>query len=286
MSADETQLRGTLVDGHRVEERIGAGGTGTVWCARHPETGASIAVKVLDTRHRLDGDAAARFLRESRLEELKHPNIVRVHSAGFLDDGRPYLTMELLEGESLEARFRREGPLPVADAVAIGRDVLAGLGAAHRAGVVHRDVKPANVFLARGPEGAETAKLLDFSVARIASTDSATVTASGDVVGTPLYLAPEQATGIKGQDGRIDIWAVGVLLYHVLTGEPPFASKRLAELILKVVSEEPVPPAQRREDLPADLCAVVMKAMRKPREARYASAEAMADALGAVRLVP
>jgi len=285
MRAPESNLRGTMVDGHRVEERIGAGGTGTVWCARHPDDDSKIAVKVLDTRHRLDGDAAARFLREARLEELKHPNIVRVHSAGFLDDGRPYLTMELLEGESLEARFRDQGRLPVADAVSIGAQVLRGLAAAHKAGVVHRDVKPANVFLAEGPDG-ETAKLLDFSVARIASADSATVTASGDVVGTPLYLAPEQATGIKVQDGRIDIWAVGVMLYHLLTGEPPFAAKRLAELILKVVSEEPVPPARLRPELPDALCAVLTRAMRKPREERFETADAMADALNAVALVP
>lgn len=281
---DARAMIGREIDGHRLESVLGEGGTGIVFRAVHTARGDEIAVKVLQNKHRPDGNAAARFLRESTLEDLKHDNIVDVRSAGFLPDGRPYLTMELLEGEALDVRIEREGRLPIGESIRIGGDVLDGLAAAHRAGVVHRDVKPANVFLAR--QGDSTvAKLLDFSVARVSDAHSATVTASGDIVGTPLYLAPEQATGIKGLDGRIDLWAVGVLLYVLLTGSPPFAAKQLAELILKVVSEEPLRPSELREDIPTALSDVVMKALRKPREERFGSAEEMAAALRAVDLV-
>ncbi|MEZ4338219.1 MAG: serine/threonine-protein kinase [Sandaracinaceae bacterium] len=273
---DDTGLLGQRVDGHRLVSVLGAGGTGVVFRAEGDD--GAIAVKVLRKKHGPDSDAAQRFLRESRLEGLRHPNIVTVRSAGLLEDGRPYLTMELLRGESLERRLGREVQLPIEDAVRITREVLAGLGAAHEAGVVHRDVKPANVFLAETGEGT-VAKLLDFSVARVAAQGGARVTATGDIVGTPLYLAPEQATGVKTQDHRVDVWAAGVLLYHLLTGEPPFASKQLAELILKIVSETPRDPRSIRDEIPEPLAEVVRRALKKPVSERYASAREMARAL-------
>ncbi len=247
-----------------------------VFRAEH-ESGA-IAVKVLRKKHGPESDAAQRFLRETCLEGLRHPNIAAVRSAGLLEDGRPYLTMELLRGESLERRLEREGRLPIADAVRITREVLEALAAAHDAGLVHRDVKPANVFLAETPEGT-VAKLLDFSVARVSSQGSARVTATGDIVGTPLYLAPEQATGVKTQDHRVDVWAAGVLLHHLLTGQPPFASKQLAELILKIVSERPPDPRAIRPEISEALSRVVQRALAKPVADRFATAREMIGAL-------
>lgn len=273
---DDTGLLGQQVGGHRLVSVLGAGGTGVVFRAEG-EDGA-IAVKVLRKKHGPESDAALRFLRETCLEQLRHPNIVAVRSAGLLEDGRPYLTMELLRGESLERRLARETRLPLADAVRITREVLEGLGAAHEAGVVHRDVKPANVFLAETEDGV-VAKVLDFSVARVASQGGARVTATGDIVGTPLYLAPEQATGVKTQDHRVDLWAAGVLLYHLLTGEPPFASKQLAELILKIVSETPRDPRTLRPEISPALSAVVLRALQKPVSDRFPSAREMARAL-------
>jgi len=265
------------VAGHRLVSVIGAGGTGVVFHAESPE--GEIAVKILRGRHAAGGEAAQRFLRETCLEGLRHPNIVAVRSAGLLEDGRPYLVMERLRGESLERRLLREHVLPIEDAVHVTREVLEGLSAAHEAGVVHRDVKPANVFLADSPEG-PIAKLLDFSVARVASA-GARVTATGDIVGTPLYLAPEQATGVKSQDHRVDVWAAGVLLYHLLVGQPPFGAKQLAELILKIVSEAPPSPRALRPEIAPELERVVLRALAKPVAERYPSARDMIGALAA-----
>lgn len=277
-------LIGLVVDGHRLSSELGSGGSGVVFRAICDESEACIAVKVLRSKHSSESDAGKRFLREATLEDLRHPNIVEVRSAGFLTDpsngrSRPYLTMELLRGESLDERIERDGAQAIGDTVRIIGEVLDGLSAAHEAGVVHRDVKPANVFLSREGDAPEVAKLLDFSVARVAAAAGATVTATGDIVGTPLYLAPEQATGVKGQDERVDLWAAGVLLYQMLTGQPPFATQQLAELILKIVSENPPPPTELRPEIPAALEAVVQRALRKPVAERFTSAREMAAAL-------
>jgi eukaryotic-like serine/threonine-protein kinase len=275
---------GDLVAGrYRLLRRIGAGAMGTVWAARHELLGRDLALKVCGAGQ---GEARTRraardlFLREVRtVGRLRHPNVVEIVDAGEmgLDGGYPqapgrdglYLAMELLEGQSLADRLVA-GPLAPGDALAVAAEVCRGLSAAHAAGVVHRDLKPENVFLARGPGGGVVPKLLDFGVA------SAGTTLPPGVFGTPAYMSPEQALGEDGIDARTDVWALGVVLYEMLTGRLPFEAETYPALLPKII-EQPYPPLPAT--VPAEVRVVVAGCLAKDRGDRYAGAEAALQAI-------
>lgn len=270
-----------LGERYRLGAPLGAGAMGVVFSATDERMGREVAVKVVRGAHLRDPEALARFEREAHhTGRLGHPNIVAVTDLGRTDDGFPYVVMERLEGRTLEARID-EGPLPVVEAVQVHVQLLDALACAHDAGVLHRDVKPANLFLSRLATGAALVKLLDFGIAT-ASTDPK-LTLDGALIGSPTYLAPER---FLGQPARIesDLYAVGVSLYESLAADLPFGDEVGAVLVERVLYHPPPRLDQVRRDVPAALAEVVVRALAKSPEARFASARQMREALCAVDL--
>ncbi len=254
---------------------IGSGGFGTVYAAKGPD-GGEVALKVMAS-YLASQDVLRRFEREGTIR-IEHPNVVRVLDAGATPEGERYIALELLHGEPFTKLLSR-APLPPSEVVRIGMDVCAGLSAAHEQGVVHRDLKPGNVFIC--DDG--SVKVLDFGIARWLEPDpSSQLTREGSVVGTPGYLSPEQARGMREIDARTDIWALGVILYQALSGISPFLRDSSVATILAVVLEEADPLASRAPPLPAGLAAVVDRCLTKDPSARWPSAPALAEALGSI----
>ena len=236
-------------------------------------------MKVLRKQHNERWVSRQRFEREAReLAKLSHPNIVAISDCG-IDEGTPFLVMELLEGESLEARLRK-GPMSVAVAARLTLELLEGLAFMHGRGLVHRDIKPGNVFLERREQGGERLKILDFGLAKlVVQSADISVTRSGEILGTPAYMAPEQATG-EPTDARTDVYAVGLLLFEMVVGRRPFAG--VDSEILRQQLIEPLPllrDALPKERLSRALDVVLQKATAKEKGKRFADAKAMASAL-------
>jgi serine/threonine-protein kinase len=276
-------LIGRVLGGrYRLEERLGQGGMGTVYRALHTLMDKQVALKILRAEMATDAEAVARFHREARsASRLDHDHCIRVMDFGQSDDGLLFLVMELLDGVSLGHVVRR-GPVPAARAAAIGVAVAEALAHAHEQGIIHRDLKPDNVFLARRSRGRELVKVLDFGLAKLIA-DAAlgpSITRDGTVFGTPEYMAPEQAEGEK-LDGRTDVYALGIILYQLVTGDVPFRASNFVALLTKQVGEKPLPPCERRPDLdiPRGLEEVILTCLAKKAHDRYSSAEAVAEAL-------
>ncbi len=269
-------LLGTVIEHrYRVDARLRSGAMGIVYRAKNVRIDCDVAIKVLVGAR--DLVTTSRFVREARAAaRVRNDHVVTIHDIGTLPDATPYIVMELLEGESLDQRLERLHTLDVHSAVQIVLQLLEGLDAAHATGAVHRDVKPGNVFLVRTSSG-ERVKLLDFGLSK--SLHDARVTRPGEVVGTPHYLAPEQARGDTDQDARVDVWATGIMLYEMLVGEVPFVGKNFLEIVLKILSS-PIPaPSTIRPRLPATIDEVVLRALEKDPERRYRSAQEMRAAL-------
>jgi serine/threonine-protein kinase len=279
--ADENWTReyqdGETVPGtpYRVVSLMGAGGMGSVYIVEHVELGRRYVLKsllrTLASRH----DLIARMRNEWRaLGKLRHPNIVDVINAGSTPDGVPYYVMELLSGETVRDRLARQGRFPSDQAVRIAQATLLGLAAAHQIGVVHRDVKPANVFLAR--DGG--VKVLDFGIAQVRLQGAPKITAQGLAIGTPRYMSPEQASGEKA-DARSDVYAVGLLLYEMIAGEGPFDD--LSDITQQMLAHLHRPPRPLRQwaDLPEGLEELIERALAKHPDDRPKSAEYMAAEL-------
>ncbi|MCC6525682.1 MAG: serine/threonine protein kinase, partial [Polyangiaceae bacterium] len=267
---------------YRIEAAIGEGGWGSVYRALCRE-GGYVAVKLLHTRLAERSVSRKRFEREAALlARLEHPNVVRLLDAGHADDGAPYLVFELLYGESLRDCMRREGAVAPERAGGIALEVLAGLDAAHGLGIVHRDVKPPNVFLCRDAAGAAVrARLLDFGIAKAIGSEEShhtKLTETGQMLGSPAYMAPEQVRG--GEVGpRADLYALGLVLAELVGGERIVRGESGVDIILSHVADAPhvLPEAVRRSPLGP----VVERAIRKAPEERYGSAREMAAAIGA-----
>jgi len=275
----------TIADRYTIIELLGKGGMSEVYLARHELLKKNVAVKVLKEELASSKAALERFHREAiAAAAIGDPHIVDVTDYGFTKEGDAFIAMERLEGMDLRKLLRGAGALPAGRAVAIARQILRGLRAAHQRGIIHRDLKAENVFLTTR-EDREFVKLLDFGISKLRMPDEdgggQSLTSTGMVMGTPQYIAPEQAHAQSDLDHRVDIYAMGVILYEMLVGELPFSGDTALELMMKHVQEVPEPPRQRRPDLciPPELEEIALKALAKDREDRFPSAQAMLDAL-------
>src|SRR5690349_9123738 len=256
-------LLGTSLNGrYRLEARIGSGGMSTVYRALDVTLERRVAVKLMNREVATDSDQLERFRREARaVAQLSHPHIVGVIDAGE-DDGRPYIVLEYVEGETLKDRIRRQGRLPIAEAVAYAIEIAHALGAAHARHIVHRDVKPQNVLI--DEEG--SAKVTDFGIARTLEEDG--LTADGRVLGTTDYVSPEQALG-QPVTGQSDLYSLGIVLYEMLTGDVPFKGENQVAVAMKHVREELPDIQQRRPQVSSALAAVIDRATAKELPKRY-----------------
>ncbi|HEX8912917.1 MAG TPA: serine/threonine-protein kinase, partial [Humisphaera sp.] len=265
------------IAGYEVSGVLGRGGMGVVYRARHLRLGRDVALKMLLPGAYAGTTERARFLREAKaVAALRHPHVVQVYDVGECD-GRPYFTMELAEGGTLAARLSG-APQPPAAAAAAVAAVADAVESAHAAGIVHRDLKPANVLLA----GDGTPKVSDFGLAHLSGDGDGgpALTQSGARLGTPSYMAPEQAAGRLSAVGpATDVYALGAILYEMLTGRPPFRGESAAETERQVLADDPVPPSRLRPRLPRDVETVCLKCLAKDPGRRYPSSAALADDL-------
>ena len=276
-----------LADRYRVKRVLGEGGMGVVLEAVHVELDAPVAIKVLRGETALSDEATARFLREAKAASLLRSEFVaRVTDFGRIEAGLPFMVMELLEGMDLE-RALLGGPLSITDAVDATIQVAAGLSEAHAAGIVHRDIKPSNLFRTHRPDGSTCVKIVDFGISklfRLPGSDGPAspiraITGESRVMGTPLYMSPEQVRSARDVDPRSDVWSLGAVLYELTTGEPPFLADDLAQLISHVLEQEPVRANVIRPDIPAGLAELLQKALTKDRERRIQSMREFAELL-------
>ncbi|MBW2458216.1 MAG: serine/threonine protein kinase [Deltaproteobacteria bacterium] len=265
----DTLLGTTLAETYIMEKVLGEGAMGRVYLARHTRiTVKRFAIKVLHKEYADHEEARARFEQEAEAAALiSSPHVVGVHDYGKTVDGRPFLVSDFLVGEELADRLHREGQLPVGEAVRIVRQLCAGLAMAHANSITHRDVKPENVFLV-GTDDDLTAKLLDFGISRFRDDRGKALTQIGTALGTPDFMAPEQARG-HAVDHRTDIYAVGVMLYAMLTGVMPFERDNPQETLLALLTEEAPPPRQILPSIPVQLELIIQQAMAKEPDDRY-----------------
>ena len=275
---------GAMLGEYRLEGQIGEGSMGRVFAAVHPVIGKRAAIKVLTRQQCADPHAVSRFLDEARVvNQIGHPNIVDIFAFGELSDGRHYFAMELLAGETLGARLRRE-PLTLAETCRVIRSLARALDAAHTKGIVHRDLKPDNVFLVAVRGEPPVVKLLDFGIAKLSFQDPMFErTEIGAVMGTPQYIAPEQARGLR-VDGRADIYALGGILFELVTGRPVFIVDNTPEALMKHLTEPPPRPSQFAR-VPAELDELIIAMLAKRPEQRP-SLDQICDVLDRLRAMP
>jgi len=272
-----------VAEKYRIESVAGEGGMGIVYRAHHLTLDQPIALKVLF------GDAASRdtsverFAREAQAAaRISTKHVARVMDAGALADGRPFIAMELLEGENLETRLEREngGGIPVQDACDYMMQALTALGHAHAAGIVHRDIKPPNLFICKDADGQELVKVLDFGISKSHHSARRDKVLTGQsVLGSPAYMSPEQLRNASNIDARADLWSVGTVLYELLTGKLPFDAESVGEIFAAILEKDPVDPREVRGDLPEGLAEVLLMALRRDRDERFLTAIEFAQAL-------
>ena len=267
------KVRRVLADRYKVERVIGEGGMATVYLAEDLKHKRKVAVKVMrpELAATLGSD---RFLREVEIAaNLSHPHILPMYDSGEAD-GILYYVMPWVEGESLSARLKRDGELPAPEALRYAREVADALAYAHKRGIIHRDIKPANILLGDGH-----ALVADFGIARALEAQGEAITRTGLAIGTPQYMSPEQATGAKDVDARTDIYALGAVLYEMLTGEPPFTGRSPQAVVARALTENPRALSAARQGLPAGLEPVVMRALAKRAVDRHATAAMLVEEL-------
>jgi serine/threonine protein kinase/HD-like signal output (HDOD) protein len=273
---------GQTLGSFRVTGLLGEGGMGQVYGAEHVLIGRKAAIKVLASEVASDKDVVSRFFNEARaVNDIRHPNIVEVTDFGHVGS-QPYIVMELLEGETLESRLARVGVLDPVRAIQILSQVASAVGAAHEHGMVHRDLKPANIFLCQHPDYPDFVKVLDFGIAKLTATRDQVAghrTACGAIIGTPAYMSPEQCLGDANLDHRSDIYALGVLTYQMMTGRRPFDADTAGRLIILHVQATPPDPCTINPALPAPIGAVILRALEKQPEQRFASMREFREAL-------
>ncbi|MBI4510124.1 MAG: protein kinase [Deltaproteobacteria bacterium] len=267
-----------LMGKYRLERLLGQGGMGSVFLAENKDIGRKVAIKVLHANFATDAGLLARFRQEARAAAaIGHPGIVDVLDMGTLDDGAAFIVMERLEGETLGERLTQVGRLPMGSVQAIVGQVFDALAAAHEKGIIHRDLKPDNIFLVERPVA--MAKLLDFGISKLQGTEDLSLTRTGAVMGTPLYMSPEQARGAKDISASTDLYSMGAILYHALAGKPPFLGETYNEVLAKVLIEDPPPLSEARSDLPSGLVSLVHSLLSKNPGQRPPSTRAAKSAL-------
>jgi serine/threonine protein kinase len=277
---------GTIVAGKlRVVRELGVGGMGTVYEVEHELTRHRRALKILHSRAAQEPNAVARFLREaSAAARIGNPHIAETFDAGRLETGEPYLLMELLEGETLDQRLQRHGPIDPPELADFIQQACDGVQAAHDVGIVHRDLKPENLFVTTR-DGAPFVKILDFGISKFDSvrTGSLGVTTEGVLIGTPYYMPPEQVRGEMTIDAKADVYALGIILYECAAGARPYEANTVEHLAVLIHEGKAMPLGERNPSLPPAFCATVHKAMAVDRDQRYPSARELAEALGPAR---
>jgi eukaryotic-like serine/threonine-protein kinase len=268
-----------LAGKYRTERLLGVGNMGVVVEALHLGLNQRVALKFLLAHRATQQALHERFLREARAAAcLTTQHVTRVFDVGTLDSGAPYMVMELLKGRDLAAVLEQDGPLPVADAVECVLQALEAVGEAHKNGIVHRDLKPANLFLTTATNGATCVKVLDFGVSKVQGAQLK-LTSDGQMVGSPLYMSPEQMLAKDTVDSRTDIWALGVLLYELLAGRTPFHTDTMLKLQTQVLIRPPAPLSTYRPDAPAGLEAVILQCLDKKPDRRWPNVAELAAAL-------
>ncbi|MFO0762141.1 MAG: serine/threonine-protein kinase [Byssovorax sp.] len=266
-----------MIDGkYRVERILGEGGMGFVIAATHLQLGSAVAIKLVRAEAARHAEALARFQREARVAaQLRSNHVARVTDVGALPEdqgGLPYMVLEYLEGTDLTAVIKQRAPLPVDEAVTYLVEACEAVDEAHGLGIVHRDLKPGNLFLARRARGRPTIKVLDFGISSVAAGEAdVRLTNTGTVMGTPRYMAPEQMLDAHRADQRSDIWALGVILYELLTGTVPFPGNTFGQIHERILTTEAPSLRTRRPDVPPELDAIVLRCLRKPAAERFAS---------------
>jgi serine/threonine-protein kinase len=290
MAEEASQAGLTLHEGdvlggkYLISKILGVGGMGVVVAARHVQLDEAVAIKLLRSEFVENAEVVARFAREARAAvRIKSEHVARVMDVGVLETGAPYMVMEHLDGHDLSAWLHERGPLPLEQAVDFVLQACEAVASAHALGIVHRDLKPANLFCVRGMDRLWSIKVLDFGISKLTnpagSNPELTMTRANAVFGSPLYMAPEQMLSSRSADTRTDLWALGVILYELLTGRVPFGGDTLPEVYARIMTQPPAPLRNRRPDAPAEVEAVLLKCLEKEPVHRYQDVAELALAL-------
>jgi serine/threonine protein kinase len=276
-----------LVGKYRVERVLGVGGMGVVVAAQHIQLDEKVAIKFLLPAMLRNQEVVGRFAREARAAvKIKSEHVARVSDVGTLEDGAPYMVMEFLDGVDLAAWLEKQGPLPIEQAVDFVIQACVGVASAHAIGIVHRDLKPANLFCLRGNDGQFVIKVLDFGISKVTDLgglpDRLSGTKTATVIGSPYYMSPEQMVSAKDVDWQTDVWALGIILYELVTGARPFVGESLPEIAIKVAMASFAPVRSIRPDAPSGLDEVIFKCLEKDKKRRYANIAELALSLANV----
>ncbi len=274
-------VEGTILAGkYRTARVLGQGGMGIVVAAEHVQLEQKVAIKLLLPEILSNQEVVQRFLREARASaRIQSEHVVRVFDVGTLETGEPYMAMEFLDGKDLGDVVRERGRLSPREAVDYVLEACEALAEAHQLGIIHRDLKPSNLFLARRSDGSELVKVLDFGISKTSAPDEGGMTRTSALLGSPLYMSPEQLTSSRNVDARSDIWALGIVLYELLTGRPPFVEDTLPQVIA-LVMHQPAPSLQDlAPEVPLALSDVVLRCLAKQPEGRFAHLGELSTAL-------
>jgi serine/threonine protein kinase len=271
-----------IAEKYRVEHTLGSGAMGVVISAWHIELGKRVAMKVIHPEAMGIADAAERFRREARAAaNIRSEHAAKVFDVGTLPSGQPYMVMEFLEGHDLAHELSTRGPLPIDEAAGYLLQAIEAIAEAHVGGIAHRDLKPANLFLCHRPDGSRFVKVLDFGISKAIGIGSPDVrlTRTSTLIGSPLYMSPEQMRAVRDIDPRTDVWSLGVILFELLAGRPPFLGESVPELCAIMLRDEPPPLSLFRSDVPPSLERVILRCLAKDRERRYATVAEIAQDL-------
>ncbi len=273
---------GTILLGkYKIDKILGKGGMGVVVVARHLQLEQKVAIKFLHPAAMADPDVVIRFAREARvLAQIQSEHVVRILDVGQLAGGEPYMVMEFLEGTDLSRAVKVRGPLPLEEAVDYAIQACEPLAEAHVLNIIHRDLKPSNLYLARRADGTYTIKVIDFGISKVAASETElSMTKTSVILGSPLYISPEQLRSAKDVDARSDIWALGVIMYKLLTGHPPFMADTIAQLCAMILLNPPPRITEARPDLPQSFEAVLARCIHKDPDQRFQNVGQLSDAL-------
>ncbi|HEX7669713.1 MAG TPA: serine/threonine-protein kinase, partial [Polyangiaceae bacterium] len=286
MTSDARRPEGLVAGKYRLTRLLGKGGMGAVWEGLHESLGTRVAVKFIDTEYASSDDVRARFVNEAKAAaRLRSKHVVQVYDQGVGNDGRPYIVMEFLPGEPLDRRLDRVHRLSPADTARIVLHVCRALARAHEAGIVHRDLKPENVFIVRDDEDeTDIAKVVDFGIAKFvdASAAGSSSTRTGAVLGTPQFMSPEQARGLRSVDHRTDLWSLGVIAYRCLVGVLPFKGEAVGDLLVNICTSDAPVPSSVEPGVPPGFDGWVRRALAREPQDRFQSAGDLAEALALV----